>query len=232
MHLSFAIPWGTSWKLFSMFFHMIWTHVWLSLFHCSWSFVCVLFHVITWLLSFLLSRLCLLCPCFKSFDPSTQCLLRWSRLWWCISPQKLFFCYHLPTRGRAGVKLEDAWYVSNVSIIFDALCLFLHHLLCVLLHFMAFYAFSRTNLLTRCHSASSLFSAVFVFQKSYTWNILSIGRNNNRTSQYLPKLLEVWRGDGEGPGANLTTKGRGPAPGRVHLWWGHPGPLLTPPLRL
>jgi hypothetical protein len=28
-----------------------------------------------------------------------------------------------------------------------------------------FYAFSRTNLLTRCHSASSLFSAVFVFQK-------------------------------------------------------------------
>jgi hypothetical protein len=34
-------------------------------------------------------------------------LLRWSRLWWCMSPQKLFFCYHLPTRGRAGVKLGD-----------------------------------------------------------------------------------------------------------------------------
>jgi hypothetical protein len=30
------------------------------------SFV-FLFHVITWLLSFLLSRLCLLCPCFKFF---------------------------------------------------------------------------------------------------------------------------------------------------------------------
>jgi hypothetical protein len=38
-----------------------------------------------------------------------------------------------------------------------------------------FYAFSGTNLLTRCHSASSLFSAVFVFQKSYTGNILRIG---------------------------------------------------------
>jgi hypothetical protein len=38
-----------------------------------------------------------------------------------------------------------------------------------------FYAFFRTNLLTRCHSASSLFSAVFVFQKSYTRNILRIG---------------------------------------------------------
>jgi hypothetical protein len=40
-----------------------------------------------------------------------------------------------------------------------------------------FYAFSGTNLLTRCHSASSLFSAIFVFQKSYTGNILGIGRN-------------------------------------------------------
>jgi hypothetical protein len=30
------------------------------------------------------------------------------------------------------------WYVSNVSIIFDAPCLFLHHLLSVLLHFVAF----------------------------------------------------------------------------------------------
>jgi hypothetical protein len=30
------------------------------------------------------------------------------------------------------------WYVSNVSIIFDAPCLFLHHLLSVSLHFVAF----------------------------------------------------------------------------------------------
>jgi hypothetical protein len=56
---------------------------------------------------FLLSRLCLSCPCFKFFNPSTQCLLWWSRLWWCLSPQKLLFCYHLPTRGRAGVKHGD-----------------------------------------------------------------------------------------------------------------------------
>ena len=26
----------------------------------------------------------------------------------CMSPQKLLFYYHLPTRGRAGVKLGDA----------------------------------------------------------------------------------------------------------------------------
>jgi hypothetical protein len=51
-----------------------------------------------------------------------------------------------------------------------------------------FYAFFGTNLLTRCHSASSLFSAVFVFQKSYTGNILGIGQNKSQTSKYLTKL--------------------------------------------
>jgi hypothetical protein len=52
-----------------------------------------------------------------------------------------------------------------------------------------FYAFSRTNLLTRCHSASSLFLAIFVFQKSYTGNILRIGRNKSQSS-YFP---EAWQ---------------------------------------
>jgi hypothetical protein len=74
-----------------------------------------------------------------------------------------------------------------------------------------FYAFSETNLLTRCHSASSLFSTIFMFQKSYTANILGIGRNKSRTSQYLLKLPEDRRGDGEGPRPNHTTGGRGPA---------------------
>jgi hypothetical protein len=52
-----------------------------------------------------------------------------------------------------------------------------------------FYVFSRTNLLTRCHSASSLFSVVFVFQKSNIGNILGIGWNKSQSS-YFP---EVWR---------------------------------------
>jgi hypothetical protein len=47
-----------------------------------------------------------------------------------------------------------------------------------------FYAFSGTNLLIRCHSASSLFFAIFVFQKSYTGNILRIGRNKSWTSYF------------------------------------------------
>ena len=33
------------------------------------------------------------------------------------------------------------------------------------IHLVLFYAFSGTNLLTRCHSVSSLFSVVFGFRK-------------------------------------------------------------------
>jgi hypothetical protein len=60
-----------------------------------------------------------------------------------------------------------------------------------------FYAFSGTNLLTICHSVSSLFSAVFVFQKSYIGNILGIGWNKSWTSIFTeasrrPKMR--WRG--------------------------------------
>jgi hypothetical protein len=97
-----------------------------------------------------------------------------------------------------------------------------------------FYTFSRTNLLTRCHSASSLFSAVFVFQKSYTGNILGIGWNKSQTSRNLPKLPENRRGDREGPQAGHTTGRRGPGPGRapmcettsVHFWHA-PSPIKT-----
>jgi hypothetical protein len=81
-----------------------------------------------------------------------------------------------------------------------------------------FYAFFGTNLLTRCHSVSSLFSVVFVFQKSYTGNILGIGRNKNRTSRYLPKLPEVQRGDGGGTQGGHTTRGRGLPLARIALW--------------
>jgi hypothetical protein len=198
----------------------------------SWSFICVLFHVITWLLSFFYQDYMFNAHILSSFDPSTQSLLRWSRLCWCMSPQTLFFCYHLPTRGWAGVKLRDA-DTSQTYLYF----LMLHacsYTICLVFRYTSwhFYIFSGTNLLTRCNSASSLFSVVFVFQKSYTGNILGIGQNKSRTSRYLAKLPKVRRGDGGGPQGGLTTRGRGPAPGCVALWWGHPGPPLVPPLCL
>jgi hypothetical protein len=86
-----------------------------------------------------------------------------------------------------------------------------------------FYAFSGTNLLTRCHSASSLFSAIFVFQKYYTGNILGIGRNKSQTSRYFTELPEHRRGDGAEPegGHTIGLRGLGVAraPGGV-------GPLV------
>jgi hypothetical protein len=122
----------------AIFFCMLETHTWLSMHYYSWSFVCVTFHIITWLLSFIVKIMSFM-PMFRVlWSQHSMLYIVWSRLCWCMSPQNLLFCYQLPTRGRAGVKLGDAWYVSNVSIIFDALCLFMHHLLCVLLDFVAF----------------------------------------------------------------------------------------------
>jgi hypothetical protein len=111
-------------------------------------------------------------------------------------------------------------------LIFYTICLVFRYTLC------HFYAFSGTNLLTRCHSASSLFSAVFVFQKIYTGNILGIGRNKSQKSRYLMEIPEHRRGDGAEPEGGHTTRGRGLALARAGLWCGPPGPLLTLPLRL
>ena len=86
----------------------------------------------------LLLELHLSCTCLEFVDPIFQCLqMVGSLLWGCMSPQKLFF-YHLPTRGRAGVKLGDAWYVGNVSIIFDVPCLFSIYFALLCLHFEVF----------------------------------------------------------------------------------------------
>jgi hypothetical protein len=128
---------------FAMFFYMIETHTWISMHYYSWSFVCVTFHVITWLLSFIVKIMSFMLMFRVLWSQHSMLYIIWSRLYWCMSPQKLLLCYHLPTWGRAGVKLGDAWYVSNVSIIIDAPCLFIHHFLCVLLHFMVFLCIFR-----------------------------------------------------------------------------------------
>jgi hypothetical protein len=72
--------------------------------------------------------------------------------------------------------------------------LVLRQLICVVYTSWCFYAFSETNLLTRCHSATSCFSAIFVFQKSYTGNILGIGRNKSQSS-YLPDTKTESKGE-------------------------------------
>jgi hypothetical protein len=78
-------------KTICMFFHMIWTHVWLLLFHFHdllFVFICIF---ITWLLSFFYQDYIFHAHILSSFDPSSQRLHMWSRLYRCMLPQKLFF---------------------------------------------------------------------------------------------------------------------------------------------
>ena len=98
-----------------------------------------------------------------------------------------------------------------------------------------FYAFSGTNLLTRCHSASSVFPAVFGFRKIYTENIVKIGGNLFLRTYNIGKLPEDRRAPGEGPRGPHPTRARpgvGPRPAR--LWWpwlargAHPSPIYPP----
>jgi hypothetical protein len=79
-----------------------------------------------------------------------------------------------------------------------------------------FYAFSETNILTRCHSVSSLFSAVFVFQKSYTGNILGIGQNKSRTSYFYRSFVKT-KDEMEGGQEPLAAPPYGEA-SWPHLW--------------
>jgi hypothetical protein len=86
-----------------------------------------------------------------------------------------------------------------------------------------FYAFSRTNLLTRCHSASSLFFAIFVFQKSYIGNILGIGRNKNQSSYFSRRETES-KAEMEGTRGHPLHGVARASPWPCHQVVGPPGP--------
>jgi hypothetical protein len=104
--------------------------------------------------------------------------------------------------------------------------------LCFVYTLWHFYAFSRTNLITRCHSASSLFSAIFVFQKSYTGNILRIGQNKNQSS-YLPDTKTESKGETEGAiGQPHHRVARATPWPRHHVVWtpGPPPDIVLPPI--
>jgi hypothetical protein len=97
--------------------------------------------------------------------------------------------------------------------------LVLHHLLHVL--FTLSGVFMRFLELTYLQDATvpvPCFSAIFVFQKSYTGNILGIGQNKHRNSYFARRKDEDQTGAGGWPEGTLTTRGRGPGPIRAHLW--------------
>jgi hypothetical protein len=96
--------------------------------------------------------------------------------------------------------------------------LILYHLLHVLftLHGV-FMQFPELTYLQDATVPVPCFLLFFVFQKSYTGNILGIGRNEDRNSYFARRKDEDQTGAGGGPEGTLTTRGRGLGPGRTHL---------------
>jgi hypothetical protein len=65
------------------------------------------------------------------------------------------------------------------------------------------------NMLILTASLDLAAAPIFVFQKSYTGNILGIGRNKFLKSYFSRKLPEIRRDEGEGPQAALTLGSHG-----------------------
>jgi hypothetical protein len=91
-----------------------------------------------------------------------------------------------------------------------------------------FYAFSRTNLLMRRHSASSLFLLFCVSEKlhrKYFWN----WTKQKPKFLFFPKRHGVQSRDGGVQGGGRTMPWRGPPPGCTEHWCGSLAHTLTPP---
>ena len=108
-------------------------------------------------------------------------------------PHQKFFFYHLPTRGRAGIKLGDACYVSNESIIFD--CSMLYYLMFwTLLGFIIhFYTIFGTNLLTR-GPTQIVFFPISVFRGKWISNEVQQNETFGNVIFSTNVIQETWSG--------------------------------------
>ena len=140
-------------------------------------------------------------------------------------PHQKFCFYHLPTRGRAGIKLGDAWYVSNVSIIFY--CSMLYYILfwTFLGFIIHFYIIFGTNLLTGGLAQNCCFLPILGFHRKRISNGVQTEWNLRERD-----LLERTWSRGLGPYVKQSTRkarGRGallpPTPGAPSILV---GPLL------
>jgi hypothetical protein len=94
-----------------------------------------------------------------------------------------------------------------------------------------FYAFSGTNLLTRRHSVSFLFSAVFVFQKA-TQEIFSKLDETKAEPPIFPEHESKSKAETEGARTWPHPRAARPSPGPRHHGVSPPVHLLVPPFRL
>ena len=128
-------------------------------------------------------------------------------------PHQKFFFYHLPTRGRAGIKLGDAWYVSNVSIIFDCFML-LYYLFWMFMGFILhIYIIFGTNLLTGGPARIAVFLPISVFRRKgisngvqTEWNLRERDFWNERDPEDLECTSRSNQGGHEGGGCPYTRR--------------------------
>ena len=141
-------------------------------------------------------------------------------------PHQKFCFYHLPTRGRAGTKLGDAWYVSNVSIIFYCSML-LYYLFWMLMGlFIHFYIIFGTNLQPKAPCKLLFFSYFSVLQKR------NIKRNPNGMKPSVELFLEQTWSRGLGVDVKKETREPRGREGRLPTWVrphprGRPGTLVA-----
>jgi hypothetical protein len=93
---------------------------------------------------------------------------------------------------------------------------------------MVFYAFSRTNLLRRCHSASFLF---LCFKKA-TQEIFSELDKTKAEVPIFPDTRQSPKQRWRGPAGKRTIGWHGLPLARATRWCGRLAHLLTPPFRL
>ena len=120
-------------------------------------------------------------------------------------PHQKFCFYHLPTRGRAGIKLGDAWYVSNVSIIFDCSMLLYYPFWLFMGFTLHFYIIFGTNLLTGGLARIAVFSPISVFWRKgisnrvqTEWNLPERSFWNKHNPGDLESMSRSERGGHEG----------------------------------
>ena len=143
-------------------------------------------------------------------------------------PHRKFRFYHLPTRGRAGIKLGDAWYVSNVSIVSDCSMLLYYPFWMFMGFILHIYIIFGTNLLTGGPARIAVFLPISVFQRKgiskgvTEWNLRERDFWNKRDPEDLEcKSRSRWGGHEGG--------------GRAHPYKARPlsrGPLGRPPTYL
>ena len=118
-------------------------------------------------------------------------------------PHQKFSFYHLPTRGRAGSKLGDAWYVSNISIVFDCSMLLYYPFWMFMGFILHIYIIFWTNILTGGPARLAVFFAYFSISKKR-----NIKRSPNGMKPSGALFLEqIWSGE---PGVQVKKAPRAP----------------------